>query len=236
MDDSIEMVLCTLGFKVLSMRSAHSATVRDECVDAFTSTGNIEDVQMLCTSTRIASTAVNLQADCSDVVFLDIPNNAQTLLQAGARVHRMGQKYPCHLYILTVDGPYDQSAQANQALKIRPIIAGQAGIADPTPEQCDQFRHTHPEVAGIKGARRRNNCSDGRIGSKLETLHQPFRPAYQYGNYQSGPRGYGGGYRPVVRHASPSLTSIQSHKRPVETAFRGFKKWRSKASGSFNLK
>ena len=150
LDDNVEMVLCTLGFKVLSMRSAHSAAVRDECVEAFTSTGNIEDVQMLCTSTRIASTAVNLQADCSDVVFLDIPNNAQTLLQAGAQVHRMGQKYPCPLLIFTVDGSYDQSAQANQALKMRPIIAGQAGIADPTPEQCDQFRHMHPEVAGIK--------------------------------------------------------------------------------------
>ncbi|CAO1605268.1 hypothetical protein XANCAGTX0491_008790 [Xanthoria calcicola] len=122
LDDNVEMVLCTLGFKVLSMRSAHSAAVRDECVEAFTSTGNIEDVQMLCTSTRIASTAV----------------------------HRMGQKYPCPLLIFTVDGSYDQSAQANQALKMRPIIAGQAGIADPTPEQCDQFRHMHPEVAGIK--------------------------------------------------------------------------------------
>ena len=90
MDDSVETVLCTLGFKVLSMRSADSAAVRDECVEAFTTIGNIEDVQILYTSTRIAATAVNLQADCWDVLFLDIPNNAQTLLQAGARVHRMG--------------------------------------------------------------------------------------------------------------------------------------------------
>lgn len=119
--------------KYCPMRSAHSAAVRDECVEAFTSTGNIEDVQMLCTSTRIASTAVKLQADCSDVVFLDIPNNAQTLLQAGARVHRMGQKYPCHLYILTVDGSYDQSAQANQTLKMRPIMERRRRIGGRSP-------------------------------------------------------------------------------------------------------
>ena len=49
-----------------------------------------------------------------------------------------------------MDGSYDQAAQANQTVKMRPIIAGQAGIADPIPEQCDQFRHTHPEVVEIE--------------------------------------------------------------------------------------
>ena len=58
----------------------------------------------------------------------------------------MGQKYPCNFYILTVDGSYDQSAQALQALKMRPIIAGQAGIKDPTPKDCEDFRLGHPEL------------------------------------------------------------------------------------------
>lgn len=116
--------MCTLGFKVFSIRSAHSAAVRDECVESFTTTGNIGKVQIPVTSTRIPATAVNLQADCSGVMFLDILNNAQTLLQAVALVLRIGQAYPCNSYILTVDGTYDQAMQAIQALKMRPIIAG----------------------------------------------------------------------------------------------------------------
>ncbi|KAL8893244.1 MAG: hypothetical protein Q9192_005457 [Flavoplaca navasiana] len=155
---NVEMLLCTLGFKVLSMRSAHSAAVRDECVEAFTTKGNIEENQILSTSTRIAATAVNLQGDCDDVLFLDIPNNAQTLLQAAARVLRMGQKNPCNFYIITADGTYDQSTQANQALKMRPIIAGQAGIADPTSFDCDCYRKVHPELA---------NEDDNAIAAKI---------------------------------------------------------------------
>ena len=33
---------------------------------------------------------------------------------------------------------------------MRPIIAGQAGIADPTSEQCEQFRYTHPNIIRIE--------------------------------------------------------------------------------------
>lgn len=105
---------------------------RHECVECFTTKGNIGEVQILVISTRIAATAVILQADYYDVIFLDIPNNAQTLLQAGARVLRIGQGFLCNFFILTVDDTYDQATQANQALKMRPIITGQAGIDDPT--------------------------------------------------------------------------------------------------------
>ena len=38
------MLLCTLGFKVLSMRSAYSPAIRDECMEAFTAVDNIETV------------------------------------------------------------------------------------------------------------------------------------------------------------------------------------------------
>ena len=54
------MLLYTLGFKVLSMRSVYSPAIRDEYIEAFTTVDNIKTVQILYTLTRITATAVNL--------------------------------------------------------------------------------------------------------------------------------------------------------------------------------
>lgn len=45
---NVEMVLYTLGFKVLSI---HSPAICDECAESFTTRGNNDEVQILVTST-----------------------------------------------------------------------------------------------------------------------------------------------------------------------------------------
>ena len=44
-----------------------------------------------------ASTSINLQKDCADVVFVDVPSNAQSTRQAARRVIRIGQKHACRV-------------------------------------------------------------------------------------------------------------------------------------------
>ena len=75
-------------------------------------------VHILITSNRISSTAINLQKDCSTVIFVDVPSNAQSTLQAAGRVIRIGQKQRCTIYILTIDHTYDQVLQATAARKM----------------------------------------------------------------------------------------------------------------------
>lgn len=78
--------------------------------------------QVTVTSVRISFsisfTAISFQKDCSDVIFMDVPSKAQSTLQAGGRVIRIGQRSACNLYILTTDYSYDQALQATAANKI----------------------------------------------------------------------------------------------------------------------
>ena len=101
------MFLYLLGFNVVGVRAQHKIAERDNIVDSFNDwTSNL---QILVTSLRISATALNLQSGCSDVIFINTPSNAQSALQAGNRVSRIGQRRICHMYVLTLDHSYDQT-------------------------------------------------------------------------------------------------------------------------------
>ena len=84
----IELFLDLLGFNTIAIRARHDPGERDETVAQFNDKNC--PVQCLVTSLRISATALNLQKDCLDVIFIDPPSNAQTALQAGGRVCRIG--------------------------------------------------------------------------------------------------------------------------------------------------
>ena len=115
---------------------------RDAAVNAFNDPNN--PVQILVTSIRISATALNLQHDCSDVVFLDVPTNAQQALQAGARVVRIGQTRACKCYILTTNHSYDQVLQSGAALKMIGIIGSYTGKTVHE-DEIQHFRDTHSD-------------------------------------------------------------------------------------------
>ncbi len=74
-------------------------------------------LQVLVISLRISSVAINLQACCSDVIFVDVPGNAQTALQAAGRVLRIGQTRVCRIWVMCVDHSYDQTIQYRNTTK-----------------------------------------------------------------------------------------------------------------------
>ena len=80
----VKMFLYLIGFNIAGIRAQHKTAERDDIVDAFNDKSN--PLQILITSLRISATALNLQNDCSDVIFIDTPSNAQNALQAGGRV------------------------------------------------------------------------------------------------------------------------------------------------------
>ena len=65
-----------LNFNVLSIRAKHLLPEREVAVAAFNDPNNL--FQVLVTSVKVSATSLNLQKDCADVIFVDVPSNAQS--------------------------------------------------------------------------------------------------------------------------------------------------------------
>ena len=91
----VEVLMLILGFNVLSIRAKYKQKKREEAVSAF----NDKDcpIPVLVTSVEVSATAINLQRDCADVIFTDVPSNAQSTQQAAGRVIRIGQDSACNI-------------------------------------------------------------------------------------------------------------------------------------------
>ena len=138
----VELFLYLLGFNVVGIRAQHKAAERDDIVESFNDRAS--NLQILVTSLRISATALNLQNDCSDVIFVDTPSNAQSALQAGGRVSRIGQRRICHMYVLTLNHSYDQTLQWRGTNKMLGILAGQADLTV-TDEEREMWREFHQD-------------------------------------------------------------------------------------------
>lgn len=84
----------------MCLRASHKNLGREAVFHAFNSSDS--NVQILFTSLRIWATSINLQADCSDIIYVDVPMNSQTALQATGRVGRIRQSP--HLTYMGADG------------------------------------------------------------------------------------------------------------------------------------
>ena len=117
----VEVLVLLLGFRTLTIRARHKSSERDRAVALFNDPESA--FQVLVTNVKVSSTALNLQGDCSAVIFVDVPSNAQSTPQAAGRVIRIGQRKACNIYILTTDHTYDQVLQSIAARKMIAVIA-----------------------------------------------------------------------------------------------------------------
>ena len=138
----VELFLFLLNFNVVSIRAQHKASERNDCVNSFTDP--ISNVQVLVISLRTSSTALNLQNDCSDVVFFDCPSNTQIMLQASGCMLRIGQTRICNMWVLTTDHIYNQVLQWRSTNNMIRILAAQAAI-DVTLADVHHWKALHPE-------------------------------------------------------------------------------------------
>ena len=141
-----------IGFNVRSIRAKLKTTEREAAVNAFNDKEN--PVQVLVTSLKVSSTSLSLQKDCADVIFVDVPSNAQAAQQAAGRVIRIGQLNGCTIYIITPDHSYDQTLQTCAARKILGVIASYTGM-------------TVSEADIEKGKQSRSEDSDEDIKARL---------------------------------------------------------------------
>ena len=135
----VELILMLLQFQVISIRAAQTHAERDLSVLMFNDPES--QVQVLVTSFRIASTALNLHKACSDVIFVEQPPNSQTANQAMGRINRLGQKRACTVLSIAVDHTYDQAIAANATKKMMAIIATSIKPAFTEEEILDQIQH-----------------------------------------------------------------------------------------------
>ena len=118
-----EFYFRNLGFKIFNIRSAFQSKKWKKVVKLFNSSNS--NVQMLITFICISAIALNLQKNCNDVVFLNVSTNAQTAVQCGNQMFRIGQKRICNLWIITTNHTYDQIIQTQTVNKMIDIIVDQ---------------------------------------------------------------------------------------------------------------
>ena len=117
-----EFYFRNLNFKIFNIRSVFWSKKWKKVVKLFNSL-NL-NVQMLITFIYILAITLNLQKNCNDVVFLNVSINAQTTVQCGDQMFRIGQKRICNLWIITTNHTYDQVIQIQTVNKMAGIIAG----------------------------------------------------------------------------------------------------------------
>ena len=118
-----EFYFRNLDFKIFNICSALRSKKQKKVVKFFNFL-NL-NVQMLITFIHILITVLNLQKNCNDVVFLNVSTNAQTTVQCGDQMFRIGQKRICNLWIVTTNHTYNQVIQTQTVNKMANIIAGQ---------------------------------------------------------------------------------------------------------------
>ena len=135
-----EQFLQNLGFRFLVIRAKHSLRECNDLVDTFNNKGS--EVHVLVTSSPLGNLILNMQYDCSDVIFLVSWSDALNALQCSGRVLRLGQTRIYHIYTITLNHAYDQVIHASACLKMLSIMGAQCALGI-TAEDIQKWRDEH---------------------------------------------------------------------------------------------
>ncbi|KAF7914784.1 hypothetical protein EAE99_010485 [Botrytis elliptica] len=100
-----EGVLHVLGFKVMSILSAHKAEDRRKSIESFNDPNH--DVDAMLIGFRIGSYGLNFQHACCKMIIAEYPSSIDTLLHVFGRLHRLGQKKLQEIIILFLENSFD---------------------------------------------------------------------------------------------------------------------------------
>jgi superfamily II DNA/RNA helicase len=118
----VEGFLKCLGFRVLCVRAGMSAQERAGIEREFNDPKS--DVEILVVTYSTCSFGLNLHHMCAAIVMLEPAINSNTTLQVVGRGHRLGQKYPQRIWILSGENTFDRFVEWNQARKMLGQIVG----------------------------------------------------------------------------------------------------------------
>ncbi|CAN9112304.1 unnamed protein product [Alternaria sp. RS040] len=114
--DMIERLLVSLSYTFLRLDGSTPASKRQALVEKFNKTPKTASFAFLL-SAKSGGVGLNL-IGASRIVLFDIDWNPATDLQAMARIHRDGQKLPCKVYRLLIQGGLDEKIYQRQVMKM----------------------------------------------------------------------------------------------------------------------
>lgn len=103
----LEGVCAMADFNFLSLRSKpkHGDRVISAVIDEFNNPD--KRVDFLLTTMRVAGSGVDLHADCHNMIIFELPDSIPIILNSIGRIRRVGQTIPQNVWILALDGSYD---------------------------------------------------------------------------------------------------------------------------------
>lgn len=114
--DLVERVLASLTYTFLRLDGQTPSAKRQGLVDKFNKGSPASNFVFLL-SAKAGGTGLNL-IGASRIILFDIDWNPATDLQAMARIHRDGQKKPCFIYRLVVQGAIEEKIYQRQVTKM----------------------------------------------------------------------------------------------------------------------
>lgn len=134
--DILAGLLTSLSYKYLRLDGSTPANQRQDLVDRFNRCSPSNSFVFLL-SAKAGGFGLNL-IGASRLVLFDLDWNPATDLQAMARVHRDGQKRPCYIYRLLIQGALDEKIFQRQVSKTGladSIVDGKSGTSGFTREE-----------------------------------------------------------------------------------------------------
>ncbi|KAF2736320.1 DNA repair and recombination protein RAD26 [Polyplosphaeria fusca] len=114
--DIIERLLVSLSYSYLRLDGSTPTSKRQPLVEKFNRSDSKSCFAFLL-SAKSGGVGLNL-IGASRIILFDIDWNPATDLQAMARIHRDGQKLPCKIYRLLVQGALDEKIFQRQVMKM----------------------------------------------------------------------------------------------------------------------
>lgn len=140
------MFCLNYGAQTAWLRAGITQAERDRIVTNFTNDSGA--LQVLISTHQVGGFGINLQANCSRMVIVELPQNLNTLLQTQARLVRIGQNEEVKIWILFTNHSFQQWWAANLARKAISDLSAQLASKLTLGEKADtQTIEHHGEQA-----------------------------------------------------------------------------------------
>jgi SNF2 family DNA or RNA helicase len=101
---------------VEAIRSNLDSSERKIIIDDFNSAKG--SLQALLLNIKSSNSGLNLHHMCSDIIIVCVADNVNQVMQVLGRVHRISQREPQRIWIVTLNHSFDQILQCFQTKKM----------------------------------------------------------------------------------------------------------------------
>ena len=132
------------------MVSLRSTQTQDERAKHLHDFNHDPDVQILLFNTKLGSQSLNLHVGGHRIIACEMPVNMSTFLQVVGRISRVGQRFPCTVYLLWVTDSYDQILLHKLCKKFVATFAGEGGVVTDDSDITENAEEVFRDFFGLK--------------------------------------------------------------------------------------